>query len=214
MSFYTTIQDVLTRTELKILKRLTYNSPNNNWYGRYTFYREQFIFENAEISPTNKPRWLEPEYVINKLARTFLDQLHICSPDEVPNRVHMEIYYDRSVNGFLKDDTSENDIFWHQDTIKIPDREDETPQYTMVLMMSRNENDWEGGDILIQAGGHYDDNFDWVLSDQPQYQIQHRYNAAVIFKNDNSAHMVTKVLSKKAHKDAIRDVIIMTCYYD
>ncbi len=201
---YTVVPEMLSRSELHKLRQLTSTeTPQKQWYGRQTYWNETFEPGYHKVKKNFT-------YVIDKMSAIFLEKIEEMGENISNHNISLEISLDLGVSIYKKE--KENEMFWHRDAIEV-DQEIKFPQYSMVLLLTRNDGVWNGGDFVLQKGGRYAaDGKTWENSRDPMVTLVPKYNQAVIFRNDNSGHKVTALIPKKEVAIS-RYVAIITCFF-
>lgn len=205
---YQLIPDALSASKAHALKEFTVHlSPKKQWYGRLTFWTEcyhadvdanlVFTMHHVKKHPGND--------IMDELTSLFLRTLLNFGVELQNRRIELEVYIDR--NEVNKSNAKKSDLFWHRDhiTTKIGDA---VADYSMVYLLS-DENEWKGGDMLLQKGGKALDRERWENSKEPITRIHPRYNQAVVFQNSDSAHKIEAI--DPVGDSVQRDVVIITC---
>lgn len=209
--------DIFCPEDLKIIQKLA-NQPcrqNQQWWGRYTQFHNVSLLKLSEAVEDSSPsgfyhRNFKSPFtkITEELAILLLQQQLREFPKAT--RFYFETYLDRNLVNF-GDQNERPEMIWHQDNIKIRPDWEETPQWTLVVPLTKNDDTFTGGNLILQEGGVFADG-DWYQSELPVKEIEMKTNQAVIFRNNRGGHCVTPIVSKKRNHPIIRDVLIMTCW--
>lgn len=169
--------ECLTRSELAQLRSIP-EPTRVEWSGRRCFWYENF-------QPGVHQKLCSATPVIDKIAMSVLEMLTEMKVSW--NQVSFEARFERTIK--RHGDSSEERCEWQEDGVINGGK-----RYTLILMLTRNEEQWSGGDIVFNADGN-------SLTLTPEY------NQAVLFQND---HQITPMIPKR--EKAVRDLFILHCY--
>jgi len=192
-SLVTVLPNMFSNEELDTLERFTQKHPGKaNAYGRLTCWcNQQFM-----VGQLDKKHEMTP--IINKLTEIFLNQLNQQGFKYSKDKLTLDSHVDRVEA--KKDEGATGSIGWHQDHILVGTKK-KVSDYTLVVLFSKNDNRWTGGELLIrERNGNKKD---------PVY-YQPCYNQGVFFRNNNTEHKVTAVIPQD--DNVHRDIVVITCH--
>lgn len=214
LPLYKIIPNVLDEDNTKTLEKLTQTETGQKqWYGRTTYWAETFnakVDNTGQITIEHKKKHFGTT-AIDNLTILFLKTIENFNVDIKNRTVSLQIYLDR--NDVTKQDSATSGMLWHRDRVTTNVKSDSADcvakfaDYSLVYLMSP-ENQWKGGEMLLQKGGEAISRQEWKNSQNPITTITPRCNQAVIFKNSDSAHHVNPI--EPINESAQRDVVIIT----
>lgn len=210
---YKIIPNALSEDDTKTLEKIIQTETGQKqWYGRTTYWTEIF---SAKVGNAGQ---ITIEHTKNHFGNTAIDNLTtlflktIGSFVDLKNRtVGLQIYLDR--NEVAKQNSATSGMLWHRDRVTTNAKSDSADcparfgDYSVVYLMSP-ENQWKGGNMLLQHGGEAISRREWKNSQEPVVTIQPKCNQAIIFKNSDSAHCVDPI--EPINETVQRDVVVIT----
>lgn len=214
--------DVLNKDELKTIKEFTKsNPPNRMFYGRDNF----LILKSKSVLGPKNNRYLFKHQkksvkmlekitpILEKNMKLMIKKIYHAKSKKRPSELNFETYLDRTYisKNNNKEDTA-NGVNWHKDPMEKFDGDGEIAyaDYTSVLMLTKNNDDWKGGNFLLQNGGKETTCGYHIPENKTNYVMIPKHNASIMFENKNAIHAVDKLTPLK-NKDVTRDVLIITC---
>jgi hypothetical protein len=211
--------NVIAKSDVKIIKNFMKQTDvfNSDGDKRDYYFSESYITLNQKSKSNfkitsifdkdvNSPTILIDQ-IIHKLCNSFLDELKKINVNVDPINKQFNVFL---AEGKINNDlNNSHHVRWHRDS----DTDlSQTPEYSMVVLL--DEKNWSGGDFCCQYIGKNTNPYGKKKINAPIIKLEPQYCGAIILKNDDTRHMVTKIesIESNENKTTSRSVLVIQLY--